>query len=479
MLVVVQDEEELSGPERQLVRWLKGWAIGSKHEFGGVAVANCRIPHPTMGYRQVDMIIWTPHVCVIVEVKGFKSPQSGTVEISLNGEWTIDGEPAALYVSKADSNPVGQIETNVYAAKNHFRVSDISPDWIHGLVLLFPPSGKKLLLKTSDSSRQQKDDDTVNLRDGIDVAVGEPKPLRRYLFRRRSEQRHTPLWSAQAVAMAFESLQMTAMTPSLEAMVAEGFPKQIEHPYRHRPRLPAAAPSPSTTTISTQAAPIPNAQGTAPSAIPAPAAQLTSAANTPPAPPSPAGPSMLVRSRPTPTYTNRNTHRTPSLNWAPPPRPTRRPRRKFRLPRRLLKLALAILIAVVTVKLASSLLSDRFPETQRFQSPSGNLSCEATGETSKAPARVTCSAATYFYSPPPSPPDCPAGEFGHAIALTRTVGANFTCTPGPEKTTSRVLPYDSTTTLDSITCASSTEGIVCTDDTGHGFHIERDSYNLW
>lgn len=477
MLVVVQDEDQLPGTERELVRWLRGWAIGSKNEFGGVAVANCRIPHPTKGYRQVDMIIWTPHACVIVEVKGFKSPQSGTVQISVNGEWTIDGEPAALHVSHAGSNPVGQVEENAYAAKDHFQASGIKPEWVNGLVLLFPMRGKALTLKAFDSSSRQRHDEAVNLRDGTDVAVGELKPLRRYLYDRRSEQRH-PLWSAQSVAKAFESLQMTTMSPSLEAIVAEGFPQQIEHPHRRRP---TTTPSPSTIPNSTQPQPIPIANSTAPSAKPAPAAQQSSPRQqTLPAPPPPhVGTRRFIRSPRIPNFTNRKSHRTPSPTWMPAPRPPTQLRRKSRVPRRLLKLALAVVIAAVSIKVASAVLADRFPETQRFQSPSGNLACEVTGETSKAPERVTCSADTYFYIPPPPPPDCPVGEFGHAITLTRNVGATFECTPGPKKAAARILPYGSTTTLDSITCESSTEGLVCTDDTGHGFHIERDTYNLW
>jgi len=430
-----------------------------------------------MGYRQVDMIIWTPYACVIVEVKGFKSPQSGTVQISVNGEWTIDGEPAALYVSNAGSNPVDQMEKNVFATKNHFQASDIRPDWVHGLILLFPMRGEKLTLKAFDSSSRQKHNDTVNLRDGTDVAVGRLKPLRRYLFDRRGEQRH-PLWSAQAVAKAFETLQMTTISPSLEAIVAEGFPREIEHPYRRRS---AAAPSPPTAPPRTQPDPPPIANSTPPSAKAAPAAQQSSPVpqRLPAAPAPLVSTSMLGGARPTPIYTNWNTPRTPSSNGAPAPHPNTLPRRKIRVPRRLLKLTLALVIAAASVKVASAFLADRFPETERFQSPSGNLACEITGETSKVPARVTCSAATYFYIPPPSPPDCTVGEFGHAITLTRNIGAHFACTPGPKTAATGILPYGSTTTLDSITCASSTEGVVCTDDTGHGFHIERDTYKLW
>lgn len=482
MLVVVQGEGELSGPERQLVRWLETWGIESRYGIGGVAVANCRIPHPKVGYRQVDLIIWTPFACVVVEVKGFKSPQSGTVEVSANSIWTIGGKPAALYGSKSDSNPVGQVDANVFAVKNHFRAFNISPDWVDGLVLLFPMPGEKLDLKACDSFSQQKHADAVNFREGTDVAVGLRTPLRRYLFDRRREQRETPLWSAQAVAKAFETLKMTAMSPSMEALVAEGFPRAIERPYRHRPYTPATAASPSTTSPTpTEADPIPIAQSAAQSVIPGPAQQQS-----PPVPqPLPAARPPFVDTptfvglRPIPVHPDWSMHPTQSPSWAPVPRAPSQPRRQIRVPRRLLKSALAILIAVASVKAASAVLADRFPETERFQSPSGNLVCEIIGETSKATGHVTCSAATYFYAPPPPPPDCPIGGFGHAIALTRAVGANFTCMPGPKKAGARVLSYGSFAALDSITCVSATDGITCNDDTGRGFRIERDAYNLW
>ncbi|MBM4509628.1 hypothetical protein GS421_11225 [Rhodococcus hoagii] len=115
MLLRVANEPDLSGAEQAVVGWIRSWQETAA--LPGLAVVNCRVPTRT-GYRQVDAIVWTPYGCVVLEIKGFRSPQSGTLRVPVNAPWTVGGRPADLYTSRSSTNPLDQLETNCYAVKN-------------------------------------------------------------------------------------------------------------------------------------------------------------------------------------------------------------------------------------------------------------------------------------------------------------------------------------------------------------------------
>ncbi|NKV18253.1 hypothetical protein GS913_01365 [Rhodococcus hoagii] len=90
MLLRVANEPDLSGAEQAVVGWIRSWQETAA--LPGLAVVNCRVPTRT-GYRQVDAIVWTPYGCVVLEIKGFRSPQSGTLRVPVNAPWTVGGRP--------------------------------------------------------------------------------------------------------------------------------------------------------------------------------------------------------------------------------------------------------------------------------------------------------------------------------------------------------------------------------------------------
>ncbi|MDU0287681.1 nuclease-related domain-containing protein [Saccharothrix longispora] len=243
MLVRVQNEAALSGAERRLVEWLGSW-VGS-YALPGAAMVNCNVPGSNGATRQVDAVVWSPHGCVVVEVKGFTRRQDGVLRIPLNGGWTVDGQPAALHTS-GEANPVEQLRTNLYAVKNGLRSAGVDPGFVAGVVLVLPIRGARVEL------------DHSMLPPGVDVVLASgQKPLRGYFHRL---VRHHPVWAADDVASAFTALDLSDFTPERDELLAHGFSDQISR--EPRPRPATARPAPRVSTRTTGPSPTPRRTGT-------------------------------------------------------------------------------------------------------------------------------------------------------------------------------------------------------------------------
>ncbi|MCV7154383.1 hypothetical protein H7I57_24980 [Mycobacterium pyrenivorans] len=117
--------------------------------------------------------------------------------------------------------------------------------------------------------------------------------------------------------------------------------------------------------------------------------------------------------------------------------------------------------------------ADHIPRYTDIRSPSGNIGCLLT------PTGVGCNIRERDWSPPPRPANCRL-EYAR-IAVSRGGPAHFVCAgdtvldPGAEP-----LAYGEKVIVGVMRCESAESGITCRDDeSGHGFTISRESYNLF
>jgi len=70
MLVVNGDRSGIPPTERIVLDWLRTW--NGAYTIGGVAISGCYLPDRRRGRRatEADLVVITPHACVVIEVKG-------------------------------------------------------------------------------------------------------------------------------------------------------------------------------------------------------------------------------------------------------------------------------------------------------------------------------------------------------------------------------------------------------------------------
>jgi hypothetical protein len=111
-----------------------------------------------------------------------------------------------------------------------------------------------------------------------------------------------------------------------------------------------------------------------------------------------------------------------------------------------------------------------------FRSPSGNIGCIIVD------GGARCDISKRNWSPPPRPASCSTVvDFGQGLAVNPSGRGRFVCagdtTRDPQATP---LAYGEDSTVGSVTCASRTEGITCTNtNTRHGFFIAVQGYRIF
>lgn len=106
-----------------------------------------------------------------------------------------------------------------------------------------------------------------------------------------------------------------------------------------------------------------------------------------------------------------------------------------------------------------------------FSDPDGNIGCQIS------PAGVRCDIAEHEWESPPAPPSCTL-DFGDAISASTSEPAHFVC-HGLTIEGGEVLGYDRHVRAYGVSCTSFHEGVDCEhDDSGQGFFISRQSYEL-
>lgn len=425
MLLRVANEAGLSGAEQAVVGWIRSWQ--ESDPLAGLAVVNCRVPTRS-GYRQVDAIVWTPYGCVVLEIKGFRSPQSGTLRVPINAAWTVGGRPAELYTQRSSANPLDQLETNCYAVKNGIVAAGVDRVFVHGAVVVMPFSPAEITLaRVGPQNRVGDLADRVELRSGIHVVVGGDARLRQFLDSVGSPRR-TVQWSASTMVSAFEALGLPDV-PSVDELVREGFPDDLL-------RVPNMAALPGVAQLPPRSMP---------SSMVASALAARAAGPVPPAVP---------------------------VAWAPPSSPRRS---STRTGLRIL-MWLGVVVGVLCIAgLALSLVTAGTTTTavaQRFSAASGAVSCEMVdpGDGSAAP-RVTCTTIAAEAGPEGFTDPC-AGGSPMTVTTWTGWGPEVRCDGTPLVSHDRLLAPGETVSAGSMNCAGQDAGIACADRSGRGFVLD-------
>ncbi|WP_063019916.1 nuclease-related domain-containing protein [Nocardia niwae] len=205
MLVRVQNAAGTNA-ERALIDWLRTWKDSSSPH--GVATITCSLFHKDR-LHQFDAVIWTPTSCVVIEADALVARQDGVLEVPLNGEWTINGEPVATE-SRDRRTPLDKSREHTFALQEWLAARGLGQRVVHGVALLVPLPGAQLQLEQrwADPS--------------FDVIIGDdPGRLRHYFDALAVQEKF--LWTANDVATAFRGLGILPYLPAPQELLNEGF----------------------------------------------------------------------------------------------------------------------------------------------------------------------------------------------------------------------------------------------------------------
>ncbi|WP_280420862.1 nuclease-related domain-containing protein [Nocardia carnea] len=235
VIVIVSNGVKTKRAEEMVRRLLESWQAGTS-QVGGVAVLGCNVrsmDSETEVYN-LDALVWTPHKCAVVEVKGFRSAQTGVLDPRDNGAWRVDDMVADLYSLGSAANPVAQAQDYMFAVKNHFTPARL-PDWVELLVVLAPQRDARLTITSSQLNRGTF---------VVAAASGDDRALRDYFTPPPGAKRR---WSGEDIQRAFGVLGLTDYLPDRHRLAREGFsfsppaaqtpahPGDQDDPFAHRP----------------------------------------------------------------------------------------------------------------------------------------------------------------------------------------------------------------------------------------------------
>lgn len=180
MLLLTNGQAELSPAEQRFAEWVQ-WSPAQS----GVVLLNVDVPYRGRT-RQIDALIWTQQRCIVVEVKGFRRRQDGTLIVPPNGPWLMsDGQIADIYGNSVNHNPITQVRSNTLAMKNWAGQITRRNRFVYGLVLV-------MLLPGQDVPSL----DVAAHPEKTDIIVEDFDVFRYYLHRLRD---HQIQWSADTV----------------------------------------------------------------------------------------------------------------------------------------------------------------------------------------------------------------------------------------------------------------------------------------
>ncbi|OBG27151.1 hypothetical protein [Mycobacterium sp. E3198] len=152
-----------------------------------------------------------------------------------------------------------------------------------------------------------------------------------------------------------------------------------------------------------------------------------------------------------------------------------------------IKIAELALIATAAAATATALPPTAHADTKfDFLSPSGNINCSMSlqsdfvlnGVKQTGSNYVQCELSDYTWQLPQA---CPSGVVGVAFRSDDTEPPRAGCWKFPNQTPLPwpTLDYGHSRTVGAITCDSEPSGVTCTNsNTGHFFHVSRESYQL-
>ena len=136
---------------------------------------------------------------------------------------------------------------------------------------------------------------------------------------------------------------------------------------------------------------------------------------------------------------------------------------------RLAMLAGAVVLATLSVTAANAAPSSYV----QFRTPSGNIGC---GYDSGS-ATLRCDIGTGLQPRPPKPKNCPL-DWGFGYFVKRTGTARVVCAGDTAiDRRSPAVPYGTTWRRGGFACISTRAGLRCTNSSGHGFFLSKQSSN--
>lgn len=111
-------------------------------------------------------------------------------------------------------------------------------------------------------------------------------------------------------------------------------------------------------------------------------------------------------------------------------------------------------------------------ELTLFSTPSGNIGCVMD------PEYVRCDIRERSWEPPPEPADCEL-DFGQGIELGADGKPSFICAGDTTLGAEDTLEYGETSKIGPYRCVSAAAGITCQAESGHGFFLSKQTYELY
>jgi hypothetical protein len=115
------------------------------------------------------------------------------------------------------------------------------------------------------------------------------------------------------------------------------------------------------------------------------------------------------------------------------------------------------------------------PEPQEltaFSTPSGNIGCVMD------PEYVRCDIRDRSWEPPPAPSSCEL-DFGQGIELANETRSHLVCAGDTTLGAEDTLEYGETSKVGPYRCVSAAAGMTCQAESGHGFFLSKETYELY
>ncbi|WP_067723395.1 DUF6636 domain-containing protein [Nocardia yamanashiensis] len=129
----------------------------------------------------------------------------------------------------------------------------------------------------------------------------------------------------------------------------------------------------------------------------------------------------------------------------------------------------------VVVALAALAGPAQAEEDGQFRTPSGNIACLTSGR------GVVCEIYDYSYAPPERPANC-HGAYGDVFSAWDGGPGEIRCHHDRpiDPAQGRVVEYGKTVQAGSVVCTVTSAYLECVDPFAkHGFHLSRESYNVY
>ncbi|MEV0774052.1 nuclease-related domain-containing protein [Nocardia salmonicida] len=206
MLVFNGDRNGLGKTERTVIGWMRNWT--GLAGVSGVVISGCVLPGRANGAggTEADLVVFTPHTVVVIEVKGIVESVSGDLSCPSNGPWSmaeIIGSP--VHVRRRDINPFDQVSAAVFGVKDLAKRLGIDA-YVFGLVLVLPMPNCTLTLSKGVQ------------REGLDVLVGLESQLKQWFLNRCRR----PGWTAEQAHRVISELNFDYAV-TVADLVDEGF----------------------------------------------------------------------------------------------------------------------------------------------------------------------------------------------------------------------------------------------------------------